>query len=241
MTKTGRETCVGREKRQINGATALAEVEDCRCLSPLPPASPSPAVLGASSPSGYVPPRQPTVPRLGEAAASPGPSGEFRFHSRRRWPCLLLLPLPHLQLELQFEALAGLGAGREWEWEEGAWGSQRKTESRGLHGGASCAGRPGPEPPGIAGSRGQEGIAGGGRSQEREGGGWTEGSPNLCVSVPPRGKRPWSFMGAGDQQRHCPRRGDSGDPASPGSSLGKGVTSPASQDIWGLSLVWGHW
>lgn len=158
----------GREKRQINGVRALAEVEDCRCLPPSLQ-HPRPWLFWEPRPPwGSVPPRQPVVPRLGEAAASPGPSGEFRFHSRRLWPCLLL-PLPHLQLELQFEALAGLGAGREWEWEEGARGSQRKPESGGLRGGADCAGSPGTEPQGIAGSCGQEGITGGGGSQHPAG------------------------------------------------------------------------
>lgn len=138
------------------------------CGGPLSPQHSPPRLFREPRPPwGAVPPRQPAVPRLGEAAASPGPSGEFRFHSRRRWPCLLLLPLPHLQLELQFEALAGPGAGREWEWEEGARGSQRKPESWGLRGGAGCTGRPGPEPLGIAGGRGQEAIAGGGGSQRR--------------------------------------------------------------------------
>lgn len=186
---------------------------DCRCLSPL-----LPALLEPSSPSGVCHPSAVCPPPWGGHSKHRAKRG-VSFSFRQRWPCLLLLlPRPHLQLELQFEALAGLGSGREREWEEGAGGSQRKPEQRGLRGGAGCTHRPGTE----------LGIASGSRSQCLAGTAgvrrwWLErGVPNLSPLC--RGKRPRVVMGAG----HYPRLGDSGDMPSLGSSLGWGqsVTSP---------------
>lgn len=156
-----------------------------------PPCIPIPGSFGSLIPLGgpFPPSAACGPPSRGGCDEPRGPSEEFRFHSRWRWPCLLL-PLPHLQLELQFEALAGLGAGREWEWEEGAGGSQRKPESGGPRGGAGWAGRPGTEPLGIAGSRGQEGIAAAGGSQRPAGTAgarrrWVDqGVPNLSPRPP---------------------------------------------------------
>lgn len=63
---------MGTEKRQVKGVTVPAEVEDCRCLSLFPPASPFPAVLGASFLSGVHPPSAAHGPPIWGVCGEPG-------------------------------------------------------------------------------------------------------------------------------------------------------------------------
>lgn len=189
---------------------------------PFPPSIPLPGCFGSLVPlRGPSPLGSPRSPDLGSLRRARGRAGSLGFipggagpasSSRSHicsWNC-------NLRRWLGW-APAGSGSGRKALGE--ARGSRR---ARGGYA-AGPAARTGRcrsrwASPAAAGGRASPVAVGAGirlAQLEREGGGWTEGSPTC--PPPPRGKRPWGFVGAGDQQTLGLRCGD---PASPGFSLG---------------------